>query len=86
MEITADIAKMYQGYGDKHTLVTYFIDKINCLIELDAKSGFGCTYIKINDRIKFCVSALMEHYKRKGFKTYTYFDEMKKCEYLKISW
>lgn len=86
MEITADIAKMYQGYGDSRTLVTYFIDKINCLIELDAKSGFGCTYIKMNDRLKFCVSTLMEHYKNKGFKTYTYFDEIKKCEYLKISW
>lgn len=86
MSITADIARMYQGYGDHRTLVNYFIDKINCQIELDAKSGFGCTNIEMKDRIKFCISSLLEYYKSKGFKIYTYFDEIKKCEFLKISW
>lgn len=86
MSITADIARMYQGYGDYRTLVSYFIDKIDCQIELDAKSGFDCTYIEMNNRIKFCISSLLEYYKSKGFKIYTYFDEIKKCEFLKISW
>lgn len=86
MSITADIARMYQGYGDHRTLVSYFIDKIDCQIELDAKSGFGCTCIEMNNRIKFCISSLLEYYKSKGFKIYTYFDEIKKCEFLKISW
>lgn len=86
MSITADIARMYQGYGDHRTLVSYFIDNIDCQIELDAKSGFDCTYIEMNNRIKFCISSLLEYYKSNGFKIYTYFDEIKKCEFLKISW
>ncbi len=86
MEITADIARMYKGYANEYNLMDHYIEKINSQIELDAKSGFDFSYFEMNERMSVIRNVFIQYYTKRGFAVNTYYDDIKKCEFLKISW